>query len=565
MNQSWSLKGILALASIALGVWLCLPNLVDETASEKSWFAKLLPNTAVKLGLDLRGGTHLVLGIDLGRAVLSEVDNFARDLKLVAEKENISIRSVDRPYQSSQLQVVLASAGDASRFEKLLVDRFDALEVKDTNASENTYTLAMTAQRLTDYESQVITQALETLRNRLDQFGVAEPSIQAQGRDRIVVQLPGLDDPKRAKAILGKTAQLEFRIVDAESLTPENLVSLVEEAKKTLGEGAKPSDLNAFLKSKLPPSTEIFMKDEGDSGIEGQKRERPVLVSTIDRLSGNLLEDARVGADENGWPEVSMRFNPAGAGILDQLSSKNVGKQMAIVLDDKIYSDPVLQSRIPDGNARITLGSMKSRNEVLSEARDLALVLRTGALPAPVEILESRTVGPSLGQESIQKGLQAMLLGLFLVMGFIAIYYRFSGSVANGALLINLLFILAGLGLLHATLTLPGIAGILISLAMAIDANVLIYERIREELRGGKSPMSAIELGYDRASITIIDSNLTTMIAALILLEFGSGPIKGFAVTLIFGLIANYATALWFTRLFFDWWLKKTQPKTLSI
>lgn len=567
MNSGWKTKGVFALAATLIAAWAFAPNFFEKKEAQlRTGIEKLLPSSRINLGLDLQGGTHMVLGIDLARALQNEADTYANDLKQLLEKEGLAFETLDRTFENSNIVVKLANQNDSKKLEEIIQNRFNVLSVKDNQ--NPTYTLDISDQRKVEIETQTRSQALETLRNRIDEFGVAEPSIQAQGHDRIVVQLPGLENPERAKNVLGKTAQLEFKIVDDESLTESALVQMVEDVKKASPE--KPADkwtardLNHALKDKLPASTQVLMKEFEDNTLK-QKRDIPLLVKLGEKLSGDMLEHAQMGFDENNFPEVHLRFNPAGTTTLDELSNKNIGKRLAIVLDDKVYSDPVLQSRISDGRPRITFGGLKSRGETFAEAKDLAVVLRAGALPAPVEILETRTVGPSLGRDSIEHGFKAIVLGVVLVVLFMMIYYRLSGFFANVALTANILFILACLSLLGGTLTLPGIAGILISIGMAVDANVIIFERIREELRAGKSVRSAIDQGFDRAHITILDSNITTILTGIVLLQYGTGPIKGFAITLIFGLIANYFTAIWFTRILYEWYVGKFNPERLSI
>ncbi len=503
----------------------------------------------------------MVLGVDLVRALMNESDNIARDLVDFAKKDNIEIESVQRVFENSSIEVNLQDEKSVGAFERFVMDKL-AMELIQSNGPK--VLIDLNSQRKNEIQKQTIAQALETLRNRIDEFGVAEPSIQAQGHDRIVVQLPGMQNPERAKSVLGKTAQLEFKIVDRDSLSMAELETLVDSAKQSLPQKFNVRDLNRALQGKIPSGTSVLFRDLEDASLD-KTQSIPILVKTGERLTGDMLDHAQMGFDENNWPEVHLRFNATGTEVLDQISQANIGAQLAIILDDKVYSDPVLQTRISDGRPRITFGGLKSREQTFQEAKDLAIVLRAGALPAPVEILESRSVGPSLGRDSIENGLKAILIGVFAVLIFMMVYYKLAGVVANLAVLVNMIFVLASLALLGATLTLPGIAGILISIGMAVDANVIIYERIREELLSGKSIKSALDLGYERAHLTIMDSNLTTIITGLVLMEFGSGPIKGFAVTLIFGLIANYFTALWFTKLIFEWGTNTFNPKRFSI
>jgi len=384
-----------------------------------------------------------------------------------------------------------------------------------------------------------VDQALETIRNRIDQFGVSEPDIRQQGTNRILIQLPGVTDTQRAKELIGKTAILEFKLVN-ESIDPE-------EAEK----------------SGVPAGSALYYQVRNDPATNREIR-TPFVLMDRTLLTGAYLTDARVQIDSQfNEPYVSINFDSKGARIFERITGENVKKRLAIVLDNKVYSAPVIQEKIAGGEARIT-GYFTT-----NEARDLAIVLRAGALPAPVKILEERTVGPSLGADSIRKGLTSMLVGGVLVLVFMMIYYKASGIVANLALILNILLIAAGLSAFQATLTLPGIAGIILTISMtigmAVDANVIIFERIREELDIGKTPRAAVDAGYERSTLTILDANVTTLIAALVLFQFGTGPVKGFAVTLSLGVIASLFTSLILTRYIFDYFLITRKYKRLSI
>jgi len=360
--------------------------------------------------------------------------------------------------------------------------------------------------------------ALEIIRNRIDEFGVKEPSINRQGEDEIVVQLPGITDRKRALDLIGKTALLEFKLVNQE-----------------------PSALKDALEGKIPESYELKY-------VEEEAKKEPLLLEKEPSLTGEYLVDAGVQFDQSGFgePVVGLKFNAQGGKKFADITSQNVGRRLAIVLDGKIQSAPRINEPIPSGEAVIT-GRFS-----IDEATDLAISLRVGALPAPLTIEEERTVGPLLGQDSINNGVKASIIGCSLVFGFMIIYYLLSGIVASIALILNFLIILGGLGFFHATLTLPGIAGVVLTLGMAVDANVLINERMREELKTGKSLRIAISNGYDKAFSAILDSNLTTLIAAFLLFQFGTGPIRGFALTLTIGLIASMFTAVVVTRVIFE-------------
>ncbi|MCI5072459.1 protein translocase subunit SecD [bacterium] len=567
MSSVWKWKAGIAFLTTLLAVYVVLPSFVSESTLEK--YKDYLPKSKINLGLDLQGGIHMVLGVDVDRVVQDEAENYVTEIKELLDRESILYQSVSKKFNSTLIKISLSDPEDFEKLEDIFYNRINAggqtvLDIRQSSSAEGTLDVQISSERKGQIEKQTIAQALETLRNRIDEFGVTEPSIQAQGSDRIVVQLPGLEDPQRAKSVLGQTAQLSFMIVDDDSFSQATLEQWVKEADETLEPGYDVRTLNRFLNNRLPENRRLLFKDNKASGLAGNIMV-PVLVKTDKKITGEMLDHAQVGFDQNNWPEVHLRYNVTGTQLLDEISGENIRRRMAIVLDNKVYSDPVLQGRISDGKPRITFGSIKSRSETFAEAKDLAVILRAGALPAPVEILETRSVGPSLGRDSIEHGLNAIKLGVLLIIVFMAIYYKLSGLAANVALLINITFIMACLAMVNGTLTLPGIAGILISIGMAVDANVIIYERIREELLSGKSIRDAVAQGYERAHITIVDANITTVITAIVLWYFGSGPIKGFAITLIFGLIANYFTALTFTRLFFEWILNKFQPKRLSI
>jgi preprotein translocase subunit SecD len=380
-----------------------------------------------------------------------------------------------------------------------------------------------------------VVQGVETIRNRIDQFGVREPQIIAEGEDRIVVQLPGVKDQQRAIELVGKTALLEFKLVDEGAS--------VEEALK----GNVPEDAQVLYQKSVDPQS-------------GRATKTPMVVKKRALLTGDTIKTAKVNfGNQAGGAHVSLSFDTRGAKIFDRVTAENVKRRLAIVLDDTIYSAPVIQERISGGEAQIT-GSFTPE-----EASDLAIVLRAGSLPAPVKVIQNVTIGPSLGQDSIRKGIQAALIGALFVVGFMAFYYRFAGLVADGALLFNILFLLSGMAVLSATLTLPGIAGIILAIGMAVDSNVLIFERIREELRAKKSVRAAIDAGYDKAFMVVVDTHVTTLITAVILFQFGTGPIKGFAVSLSIGVAINLFTALVCTKVVFDYLNAKKPMQALSI
>ncbi|MFO7666844.1 MAG: protein translocase subunit SecD [Desulfobacterales bacterium] len=521
---SWKL--ILSVAVIIASVIYILP-----TINPGIW-----PHKKINLGLDLQGGMHLVLEVETEKAVESTIERISNDLKGLLRSEHISFTSIER-IEGTKISVALQGQENIDGFEKILDKEFRDLRILSRNKDNDLLTIKMDLPEAeTDNIKKLATaQALETIRNRIDQFGVSEPDIRMQGENRILIQLPGITDTQRAKELIGKTALLEFKLLD-ESRDAETAVS----------EGA-------------PPGSEVLYEIREDAQTK-RVIKRPYLVKKGALLTGSYLTNASVQIDSQyNEPYVSIDFDKKGARIFENITEENVKKRLAIVLDNKVYSAPVIQEKISGGHARIT-GSFTTE-----EARDLAIVLRAGALPAPVKMLEERTVGPSLGTDSINKGLFSMWVGGLIVILFIAFYYKWSGVVADIALMFNIIIIAATLAAFQATLTLPGIAGIILTIGMAVDANVLVFERIREEMSIGKTPRAAIDAGYERATLTILDSNITTLIAGLVLFQFGTGPVKGFAVTLSVGIISSVFTSLIMGRLIFDYFLYYRKIKKLSI
>ncbi|MDY0162531.1 protein translocase subunit SecD [Desulfobotulus sp.] len=496
----------------------------------------LWPYKTINLGLDLQGGMHLVLDVQVEEALESTLERRTYELRDQMRRERIRYSSVRR-LPDGAIAVRLTDAADADAFTAFQQKEFPHMDMRRVTVDQEVeFRFSIPPEERARLRKMATDQALETIRNRIDQFGVNEPDIRVQGERRILIQLPGIEDPERAKELIGKTALLEFKIVE---------------------DGY---DVQDALKGQMPPGTELLYEIRRDAA--GQETGRiPYLVKRRAALTGAALTDARVQFDSRfNEPYVSIDFDKQGARQFDRITGENIHKRMAIVLDGNVYSAPVIQDRISGGSARIT------GNFSMESAHDLAIVLRAGALPAPVKIIEERTVGPTLGADSIQKGLISMVVGGGLVLLFMAIYYKGAGIIADVALVLNILFIGAALAAFGATLTLPGIAGMVLTLGMAVDANVLIFERIREELRLGRSPMAAIHAGFDRATLTILDANVTTLIAALVLFQFGTGPVKGFAVTLCLGVISSMFTALVMVRLIFDaLYARKTTVTQLSI
>ncbi len=492
------------------------------------------PYKQINLGLDLQGGMHLVLEVQTEIAVEGHIERITQDLRSLLRKNRIKNMGVARE-QKDKIRVTVSSE-EVDAFNELLDKEFRDLTVSSTSESGVTVFELSILKREADYiKKMAAEQALETIRNRIDEFGVSEPDIRLQGENRILIQLPGISDTKRAKKLIGRTALLEFRLVD------------------------DVHDVNAALKGNVPPGSEILYQINEDPDT-GRIRKTPYLIRKRTPLTGADLTDARVQINSQyNEPYVSMDFSRKGGRIFERITGENVNKQLAIVLDNTIYSAPNIKQKISGGKAII------EGNFTTEEARDLAIVLRAGALPAPVNIIEERTVGPSLGHDSISKGLLSMFIGGIFVLLFMFIYYRGAGLVADLALILNIVLIAGGLAGFGATLTLPGIAGIILTIGMAVDANVLIFERIREEMAIGKTPRAAVNAGYDRASLTILDANVTTLIAALVLFQFGTGPVKGFAVTLTLGILSSLFTALILSRVIFDYFLVVRKVRTLSI
>lgn len=520
----WRLA-IIALVAF-LGIIYMLPSLgsVKESA-----FGKFLPDDVINLGLDLKGGIHLTLGVDVKKALANSLSQVGRDVRDQAREDGIPVLRPTTSHDGQQLELIVANSAKRQEMDDLLSHHFQVLHVDAvTSLPEQDghlrYSLSFIPRYKDNLERMTVDQAVKTIRNRIDEFGVAEPDIRKQADNRIQIQLPGLQDPERAIKLIGKTAHLEFKVVDD--------AGDLEKAQKM---------------GVLPPGDELSVLRHRNP--DGSYLERPILLRSDAVMTGEYISDARASFDRNNQAYVALSFTPSGARQFERVTGDNVKKRLAIVLDGKVYSAPTIQEKISGGRASIT-GRFSTE-----EARDLAIVLRAGALPAPVTILEQRSVGPSLGQESIEKGVYSAMIGGLLVVVFMALYYGYAGVVADLALLFNMVLIMAGLAAFGATLTLPGIAGIILTIGMAVDANVIIFERIREELRLDLPSKKAVNQGYDRATLTIFDANITTIIAAMVLYQFGTGPVRGFAVTLILGTVASMFTAIFFTRFLFDVWL----------
>lgn len=489
----------------------------------------------ISLGLDLQGGMHLVLEVETEKAVEFSMEQRAEDIKHALEDENIEVDRVILNKDTNVIRVILFDTIDTQAAETSLKG-YTALEKKEVLRDGQELVYQLRKEEYDYIQDNAIQQALEVIRNRINELGLSEPTIQVQGNRRILVQLPGVKDLKRAMDLIGKTARLEFKLVD-ESMSPE--------AAKTQG---------------IPPGSEILVEQVIDKKTNQVTEEIPYLVKKRVLLTGDMLTAAEVRYDPDfNEPYVAINFNSLGAKAFFDLTTANVKKRLAIILDDHVYSAPVIQEAIAGGRAQVT-GSFTT-----NQAKDLAIALRAGALPAPVTILENRSVGPSLGRDSVEAGVNSIIIGMVAVVVFILIYYRLSGAVAVGALVLNIVILLGALAYFGASLTLPGIAGIILTVGMAIDANVLVFERIREEIRIGKTVRTAIDAGFAKAFRTIVDANFTTFIAAIVLFQFGTGPIKGFAITLCIGIAASMFTAVFVSRATFDLFMSRKKVERLSI
>jgi preprotein translocase subunit SecD len=528
--QTWKILVILAVCS--LGVIFSIPNLVPAATLET--LPHWLPTHQVSLGLDLRGGSHLLYEVDFNRALHDRLDTVEDSVRSALTSAQIGYTGLNVEGDAVTLQL--------RDFDQLKRDnRLDAVDkvlrgidpdLVPTISNDGQVALRFSETALTARRNAVMAQSIEIIRRRVDESGTKEPTIQREGQDRILVQLPGISDPERVKALIGQTAKMTFQLVD--------VTAFPEEAQR----------------GRVPPGDQLLPADPKMSR-PGQATAYVVRRRVI--VSGEALVDAHPGFDQNGQPDVEFRFDSAGGRRFGETTAANIGRPFAIVLDGKVITAPVIQTAITGGSGIIT------GNFTTQSATDLALLLRAGALPAPLTILEERTVGPDLGADSIQAGTTACLIGVSLVVVFMVVFYGLFGIFADVALFFNLAIMLASLSLLGATLTLPGIAGIALTMGMAVDANVLIYERIREELRSGRSMLSSLDAGFKRAFGTILDSHVTTLVAGALLYELGSGPVKGFAVTLSIGVLTSLFSAIWVTRLQIVSWLHRVRPKAIPL
>jgi len=511
---------------ILAGLIYAAPNVLSSSTREMlpSWW----PTETVNLGLDLQGGSHLLLEVELNKVLTEHLQSFATTAEQRLRDEGLKVGAVTIGEEEVHYRL---TSEDLPRAREILQDEFGDDVSLSVNEAASTLKMTLSEAFRKDRRQYALAQSIEIVRRRIDETGTKEPLIQRQGQQRIVVQLPGLDDPGRIKDLLGQTAQLSFHLVDTE-LTGQ------------LG----PQTRIPVTRKRVPAAQD----EQRSTGLESYVLHRRAIIT------GDMLVDANP-TFQRGQPVVSFRLDSRGSERFFNVTRDNVGRPFAIVLDGEVISAPRINGPIPGGQAVIT-GSFTTQ-----EVQDLALLLRAGALPAPLQILEERSVGPGLGADSIEAGKEASIIGLIAVMVFAVLAYGLFGVMAVIALVINLILILAVLSALQATLTLPGIAGIVLTIGMAVDANVLIFERIREELNQGRSVIAAIDSGYQNALSSIVDANVTTFIAAVLLYIFGTGPVRGFAVTLSIGLVTSFFSAVMLTRWLVTGWLWRAKPETVKV
>ncbi len=566
-------------ASFVVGIYLLVPSVLRFDAKRDSLeangqpvpaYMKLFPRKTLTLGLDLQGGIYVEMQVNLADAIKRKTDLFSSDLERYLKDKNIIPISTVQPNGDGVLHIKLNKPDEVDILLKIVNEDFSQVFLKQSITTEEGYPVVVLAlqEKYRDYlESNVAKQALETVRNRIDRYGVSEPTIARQGSDRIAIELPGLSDPDRAISIIKRTGQLEFRLVD-ESKNAAELEQMIADARKekSIPEGFSAeivAKINEAVASKIPVTSEISFELVRDTITKKVVRGVPYLIGRKAEVTGDMLQDARVSIEQNE-PHVNLTFDKTGTVNFGDLTKNNVKKKLAILLDGNVNKAPVINEPILSGRAQISLG-YGDYQSLLKEAEDLALVLQEGALPASLSEATKTVIGPTLGQASIMAGLKAIAFAAMLVIIFMIFYYKMSGLYADIAVGLNVVLILAFLSIFGATLTLPGIAGIVLTMGMAVDANVLICERIREEIRAGKPLRAAIDAGYSNALRAVVDSNITTLIAGIVLYQFGTGPIKGFAVTLSIGILTTLFTAIVVTRLIYDYKVIKQKATTISI
>lgn len=579
MKRSSALRLAIILSSLLLSIYFLSPTLFQLEPVYRSYedkgeslpvYLALLPRHGLNLGLDLRGGIYLELETNVEDALKKRLEFLAAEVTRDSKSEAFTPEKVElippTPDAAYMLRVDLKAPSAAGDFKDWFSRRYRGVW-NYVRAEDGRLFYSLEKNYRVQMSEQIMSQAIESVRNRVDRYGVAEAAISRYGDNHLIVELPGVNDPDRVINVIRQTGQLEFKIVNT-TKTPAEIKSLIAEARKagTLPEQydkATVDALNTALKDKLPPDTEIAFELTRDPSSKKVVGGVPYLLNKKTELTGDLLQDARVSV-QNNEPHVALSHNATGTKLLAEVSKANVGKPLAIILDGNVIKAPVIREPITGGQAQITLGYGDYQN-LLKEAEDLALVLREGALPASLNIVKRTLIGPTLGADSIRQALQASILGGLLVVVFMAVYYKNSGVVADISLIFNVMILMGVLSILQASLTLPGIAGIALTIGMAVDANVIIFERIKDEMGLGLPLRAAFERGYSNGMRAVLDSNITTFISGLVLYQFGTGPIKGFATTLMIGIASTLLTAVLFSRWIQEMLLDKNKWSRLRI
>ena len=610
MDRGWYFRFTLVVALIVGAVLSFWPSLQTDASEQwyepPTWVTDTFHNR-IAMGLDIQGGLRMMYEVEVDQAVEDRRDlrasqvleRLCQSLSICTEDERATNEQLDETRQRVRVQSVdrdgfrltFTTPGDASSVDADFINSFG--DIRETSRNGGTVTFEMSGDQMDALRTQAVEQARGTVSERIDELGLREAGVMSR-EENIVVELPGASEEQfdEIRGIISRTARLEFKVLDDEgtdwisNLTlPENIRLTSERVQAgdtqatanylvASGEGSR-ERLQGFIASlregsQIPDGHDLLI-GEADMGEleEGEVREevwRTYYTHARADVTGDAIEDAGIGRDEQtGSPHVTITFNNAGARAFERLTGDNIHRRMAIVLDDRVNTAPNIQSRIGGGRAQITLGGNRAETEMLDEASDLVVVLRAGALPAPIRPANEQLIGPSLGADAVSQGIFGAAMGVLFVVLFMSLYYRTGGLIASFAVVLNLLFLLAILSILQATMTLPGIAGVALTIGMAVDANVLINERIRDEMRLGKSPASAVALGYDRAFSSIFDSQLTTFIAGVVLYQFGTGPIRGFAVSLMIGIVTSLFTSVFCTKVVFDWLVRGLRVKKLNV
>jgi len=580
MSESWKWKTWGTVLLALFSIYLLVPSFFDVQGklgatqiTEPSGWLKFFPKKAINLGLDLRGGLYLELEVDLEKAHKNRLDLLDTQMEQHLKNDNFTFESVDTLYDKSLVEVEIDPAKKDDLI-KSVENQFEGVFNKDVSTlpgikkPENAvYQFKLSEKYIHYIEDNILKQAIESVRNRVDRYGVSEASVQRQGSDRIIVEVPGEKDPERVINLIRQTGQLEFRLVlDSPDRTTLHELIKTARTEKALGEGYSydvAQKLTEALKGKIPENSEILFEIEKDPVTKQTVSGSAFLVEKKAQVTGEMLKNAQVNIYDNR-PNVSLTFDAAGSRNFGELTKNNVNKQLAIILDGMISSAPRIDEPILSGQAEIRLGFGNYQN-LVKEAEDLALILREGALPSSINIASKNIIGPSLGRDSIRQGLSALSIATLVVLVFMVLYYKWGGLLANVALILNVLLVFAAMSFFQASLSLPGLAGIVLTIGMAVDANIIIFERMREEKRLGKSAKAVVDSGYEHAMSAIVDSNLTTMISGIVLYQFGTGPIKGFATTLMIGILTTMFTAIVVTRLAYDYFVIKKKVKQVSI